>query len=72
MSTTTKLKPRKTLEEHQREYQKQHINIILTRENYENLRMLGEVPQTMNDIVGSLLAEKKSLIEAIRAAKSSR
>lgn len=67
--STTYLKPKKTLEQHQREYQKQHINVILTRENHENLRMLGEVPETLNDIVGRLLEEKMPLIEAIKEAR---
>lgn len=45
------------------------INVVLSRQNYQNLKELGEVPESFNDIVGRLLAEKMPLIEAIRAAK---
>jgi hypothetical protein len=71
-SLQTKLKPQKTLEQHQKEYQDKHVNIVITRKNYDDMRLLGQVPESMNDILSRLLQEKKQLIEAIRAAKKSK
>lgn len=69
MSTVSKLKPQKSLEQHQKEYQIKHVNIVVDRDNYEDLKLLGEVPETFNDIIRRLLKEKQPLIQAIRAAK---
>lgn len=46
-----------------------YVNIVIDKNNYENLRILGEVPESFNDVIGRLLKEKQPIIEAIRTAK---
>jgi predicted CopG family antitoxin len=46
-----------------------YVNIVIDKSNYEDLKILGEVPESFNDVIGRLLKEKQPIIEAIRAAK---
>jgi hypothetical protein len=51
MSTTVtklKIKPQKTSEQHQKEYSSKHVNIVITRKNYDDMRLLGQVPETIS------------------------
>lgn len=57
MSTTTK-------------QQRNLINVVIDRNNYEDLRLLGEVPDSFNDVIRNLLKEKQPVIQAIREAKA--
>jgi len=47
-----------------------YVNIVINKRNYEDLKILGEVPESFNDIIGRLLKEKQPVIKAIRAAKT--
>ncbi len=49
-----------------------YVNIVIDKNNYEDLRILGEVPESFNDVIGRLLKEKQPVIQAIRAAKTNR
>jgi len=46
-----------------------YVNIVIDKNNYEDLRILGQVPESFNDVIGRLLKEKQPVIQAIRAAK---
>lgn len=46
-----------------------YVNIVIDKNNYEDLKVLGEVPESFNDVIGRLLKEKQPVIKAIRAAK---
>jgi predicted CopG family antitoxin len=46
-----------------------YVNIVTDKNNYEDLRILGQVPESFNDVIGRLLKEKQPVIQAIRAAK---
>ena len=46
-----------------------YVNIVIDKNNYEDLKILGEVPESFNDVIGRLLKEKQPVIKAIRAAK---
>jgi predicted DNA-binding protein (MmcQ/YjbR family) len=50
--------------------QNKWINVVLSRENYDDLKLLGEVPESFNYVIGRLLKEKQPVIKAIRAAKT--
>lgn len=45
------------------------MNIMIDKNNYEDLRILGQVPESFNDVIGRLLKEKQPVVQAIRAAK---
>ena len=49
-----------------------YVNVVLSRENWENLKLLGDVPESFNDVVGRLLKEKEPLIQKIRLAKATK
>jgi hypothetical protein len=68
-TTLTKLKTQKTLEQHQKEYQGKHVNIVVDKQNYEDLKLLGEVPESFNDVIRKLLKEKQPIIKAIKEQK---
>jgi hypothetical protein len=44
-----------------------YVNIAVDKNNYEDLKILGEVPESFNDVIGRLLKEKQPIIKAIRA-----
>lgn len=46
-----------------------YVNIVIDKNNYDDLKALGEVPESFNDVIRRLLREKQPVIEAIRAAK---
>ena len=46
-----------------------YVNVVIDRQNYDDLKTLGEVPDTFNGIIKKLLIEKQPLIAAIRQAK---
>jgi predicted CopG family antitoxin len=46
-----------------------YVNIVIDKKNYDDLKALGEVPESFNDVIRRLLKEKQSAIRAIRAAK---
>jgi predicted CopG family antitoxin len=46
-----------------------YVNIEVDKTNYEDLKVLGEVPESFNDVISRLLKEKQPIIKAIRAAK---
>jgi predicted CopG family antitoxin len=45
------------------------VNVVLTRRNWEDLRLLGQVPESFNDIINRLLEEKRPVIESIRESR---
>jgi predicted CopG family antitoxin len=47
-----------------------YVNVVIDRNNYEDLKTLGEVPESFNDVISRLLNEKRSFIEAVRTAKA--
>jgi predicted CopG family antitoxin len=49
--------------------QNKWINVALSREIYDDLKLLGEVPESFNDVIGRLLKEKQPLLQSIREAK---
>jgi predicted CopG family antitoxin len=46
-----------------------YVNIVIDKNNYDDLKALGEVPESFNDVIGRLLKDKQPIIKAIRAAK---
>jgi predicted CopG family antitoxin len=46
-----------------------YVNIVIDKNNYDDLKALGEVPESFNDVIGRLLKDKQLIIKAIRAAK---